>query len=49
MQVMRRWRLKKTCTVVRALPCIFYGGPEEDTGHLHFFFERDEAFARVPQ
>ena len=38
---------KITCTVMCALPCIFCGGPEEDTGHLRIMWERDEAVARL--
>ena len=38
---------KITRTVIRALPRIFCGGPEEDTGHLRLLRERDEAVARV--
>ena len=33
--------------MIAALPCIFYGGPEEDSGHLHILCERDEAVARL--
>ena len=47
MQVMRRWRQKVTRTVIPALPCIFCGGPEEDTGHMHILCERDKAVARL--
>ena len=43
MQVMQQWRQKITRTVIPALPCIFRGGPEEDTGHLRILCERDEA------
>ena len=46
MQVMRRWRQKVTRTVIPGLPCIFCGGTEEDTGHMHILCERDEAVAR---
>ena len=46
-QVMRRWRQKITRTVIPALPFIFCGGPEEDTGHLCILCERDEAPARL--
>ena len=46
MQVMRRWRQKITCTLIPTLPCIFCGGPQEDTGHLRILCERDEAVAR---
>ena len=46
-QVMRRWRQKVTCTVIPALPCIFCGGPEDDTGHRRILCERDEAVARL--
>ena len=31
--------------VILALPCIFYGGPEEDTGHMRITCERDEVVA----
>ena len=34
-------------TVIPALPCIFCGGPQEDTGHLHVLCEKDEAVARL--
>ena len=47
MQVMRRWWQKITRTVIFALPCIFCGGPEEDTGHLRIMCEREEAVARL--
>ena len=48
MQVMRRWRPKVTRTVIPALPCIFRGGLEEDTGHMHIMCERNEVVARLP-
>ena len=47
MQVMQRWRQKVTRRGIPALPCIFFGGPEEDTGHLRILCERDEAVARL--
>ena len=47
MQVMRRWRQKVTHTMTPALPCIFGGGPEEDTGHMRIVCEMDEAVARL--
>ena len=47
MQGMRRWRQKITRTVIPALPRIFCGGPEEDTGHVRILCERDEAVARL--
>ena len=46
-QVMRRWRQKVTRTVIPAHPCIFCGGPEEDTGHMRIMCARDEAVARL--
>ena len=45
MQVMRWWRQKVTRTVISAHPCIFYGGPEEDTGHMRIMCARDKAVA----
>ena len=45
MQVMRPRRQKVTRAVIPALPCIFCGEPEEDTGHLRILCERDEAVA----
>ena len=47
MQVMRRWRQKITRTVIPAHPCIFCGGPEEDTGHMRILCARDAAVARL--
>ena len=47
MQVMRRWRQKVTRTVIPAHPCIFCGGPEEDTDHMRIMCARDEAVARL--
>ena len=47
MQVMRRWRQKITSTVILAHPCIFCGGPEEDTGHMRILCARDEAVAQL--
>ena len=47
MQVMRRWRQKVTRTVLPAYPCIFCGGPEEDTGHMRILCARDEPVARL--
>ena len=47
MQVMRRWRQKITRTLIPAHPCIFCGGPEEDTGHMRILCARDEAVARL--
>ena len=38
---------KKVPMVIAALPCIFCGGPEEDTGHLRIPCERDEVVARL--
>ena len=47
MQVMRQWRQKISRTVIPALPCIFCGGPEEDTGHLCIPCETDKAVERL--
>ena len=33
--------------MIPALPCIFSGGPEEDTGHMGILCERDEGIARL--
>ena len=46
MQVMRRWRPKVTRRVIPALPCIFCGGAEQDTGHMRITCEWDQAVAR---
>ena len=42
MQVMRPWQSKVTRTVIPVPPCIFYGQPEEDTGHVRSTCKRDE-------
>ena len=34
MQVMRRWTQKLTRVAIPAHPCIFFGRPEEDIGHM---------------
>ena len=47
MQVMRRWRHKLTRVAIQAHPCIFYGGPEEDIGHMRLLCSRDEEVARL--
>ena len=47
MQVTRRWRQKVTRTEIPAHLCIFYRGPEEDTGLMGIICARDEAVARL--
>ena len=47
MQVMRRWRQKITRTGIPLHPCIFFGGPEEDTSHMRILCARDEPVARL--
>ena len=46
-QVMRHWRQKMTRTVIPVHPCIFCGGPEEDTGHMRALCAWDEVVARL--
>ena len=45
MQVMRRWRQKRTRVAIPAHPCILCGGPEEDIGHMRLLCARDEEVA----
>ena len=47
MQVMRRWRQKLKRMAIPAHPCIFFGGPEEDIGHMRLLCARDEEVARL--
>ena len=58
MHIMRRWRQNVTRTVIPAHPCIFCGGPEEDTSttvircpfieHMHLANESPPALPRAP-
>ena len=47
MHVMRRWRQKLTRVAIPAHRCIFYGGPEEDIGHMRLLCAWDEEVARL--
>ena len=42
MEVMQRWRQKLTRVAIPVHPCIFCGGPEEDTGHMRLPPQEEE-------